>query len=78
MCRSGSEGHGRAATSTVAAAAAAQATKLARDMVTRYGMSDLLGPTSIDYEDGGRSLSSETRALVEQEVCQQVALPCFT
>jgi ATP-dependent metalloprotease len=37
-------------------------------MVTRYGMSDLLGPTSIDYEDGGRSLSSETRALVEQEV----------
>jgi len=62
----------------VAAAAAAQATKLARDMVTRYGMSDLLGPTSIDYEDGGRSLSSETRALVEQEVCQQVALPCFT
>ncbi|KAK9846627.1 hypothetical protein WJX81_007919 [Elliptochloris bilobata] len=45
-----------------------QATKLARDMVTRYGMSKLLGPTSIDYEDGGRSLSSETRSLVEQEV----------
>ena len=46
-----------------------QATKLARDMVTRYGMSELLGPTSIHYDDNGRSLSSETRALVEQEVC---------
>ena len=45
----------------------AQATKLARDMVTRYGMSDVLGLTSIDYEDG-RSLSGETRALVEREV----------
>ena len=44
-----------------------QATKLARDMVTRYGMSDALGCTSIDYEDG-RSLSGETRALVEKEV----------
>ena len=45
-----------------------QATKLARAMVTKYGMSALLGPTSIAYEDNGRSLSSETRAAVESEV----------
>ena len=44
-----------------------QATKLARAMVTKYGMSTSLGPTS--YEDNGRSsLSSETRAAVESEV----------
>ena len=45
-----------------------QATRLARAMVTRYGMSDLLGHISINYEDNGRSLSSETRAQVESEV----------
>lgn len=45
-----------------------QATRLARAMVTKYGMSDRLGQISINYEDDGRSLSSETRALVEAEV----------
>ncbi|PSC71547.1 ATP-dependent zinc metalloprotease FTSH mitochondrial [Micractinium conductrix] len=45
-----------------------QATRLARAMVTRYGMSDRVGQISINYEDDGRSLSSETRALVEEEV----------
>ncbi|KAK9842670.1 hypothetical protein WJX74_000435 [Apatococcus lobatus] len=45
-----------------------QATRLARAMVTRYGMSDLLGHISINYDDNGRSLSSETRAQVESEV----------
>jgi hypothetical protein len=48
---------------------AMQATKLARAMVTKYGMSSSLGPTAIAYEDNGRSLSSETRAAVESEVC---------
>lgn len=48
---------------------ALQATKLARAMVTKYGMSSSLGPTAIAYEDNGRSLSSETRAAVESEVC---------
>lgn len=42
-----------------------QATKLARDMVTRYGMSEKLGPTAIHYDDNG--LSGTTRSLVEQE-----------
>ena len=51
-----------------------QATKLARDMVTRYGMSDVLGCTSIDYEDG-RTLSGETRALVEKEVRSRASGP---
>lgn len=45
-----------------------QATRLARQMVTRYGMSSVLGQISIDYEDDGRSISSETRATVEDEV----------
>lgn len=45
-----------------------QATDLARQMVTKYGMSDVLGQVSIDYEDDGRSLSSETRSTVESEV----------
>ena len=44
-------------------------------MVTKYGMSSLLGPTSIAYEDNGRSLSSETRAAVEAEVCDRPSLP---
>ena len=38
-------------------------------MVTKYSMSELLGNVSIDYEDQGRSLSPETRAAVETEVC---------
>jgi ATP-dependent metalloprotease len=50
-----------------------QATRLARAMVTKYGMSDKLGNISIDYEDEGKSLSSETRALVEEEVKRLVS-----
>eukprot|EP00798_Chlamydomonas_sp_ICE-L_P010096 gene10096-7993_t len=45
-----------------------QATALARAMVTKYGMSSRLGQVSMDYEDDGRSMSSETRAIVEEEV----------
>ena len=41
-------------------------------MVTKYGMSDKVGNVSIDYDDDGRSLSSETRSAVEEEVRQ----PC--
>ena len=37
-------------------------------MVTRYGMSEVLGKVSVNYEDMGQSLSSETRAQVESEV----------
>lgn len=45
-----------------------QATALARAMVTKYGMSNKVGQVSLDYEDDGRSMSSETRAVVEEEV----------
>ncbi|KAG1655321.1 hypothetical protein FOA52_008233 [Chlamydomonas sp. UWO 241] len=45
-----------------------QATSLARAMVTKYGMSERLGQVALDYEDDGRSMSSETRAAVEAEV----------
>jgi ATP-dependent metalloprotease len=45
-----------------------QATALARAMVTKYGMSNKVGQVSLDYEDDGRSMSSETRQLVEDEV----------
>ena len=47
---------------------AVQATRLARAMVTRYGMSEVLGKVSVNYDDMGQSLSSETRAQVESEV----------
>ena len=45
-----------------------QATRLARAMVTRYGMSDAVGQVALSYDDGGINLSSETRAIVETEV----------
>jgi hypothetical protein len=49
-----------------------QATALARAMVTKYGMSSSVGQVSLDYEDDGRSISSETRALIEKEVRELV------
>uniref|UniRef100_A0A0D9V272 AAA+ ATPase domain-containing protein n=1 Tax=Leersia perrieri TaxID=77586 RepID=A0A0D9V272_9ORYZ len=45
-----------------------QATRLARAMVTKYGMSKQLGFVSYNYEDDGKSMSTETRLLIEQEV----------
>jgi len=45
-----------------------KATSLARQMVTRYGMSTEVGPVSHNYFDNGRSMSSETRLLIEKEV----------
>eukprot|EP00963_Diacronema_lutheri_P013809 scaffold2732_cov346-Pavlova_lutheri.AAC.6 len=45
-----------------------QATRLARAMVTKYGFSPALGLAAQDYEDDGKSMSSETRVLVENEV----------
>ncbi|EDQ90630.1 uncharacterized protein MONBRDRAFT_7044 [Monosiga brevicollis MX1] len=41
-----------------------QATKMARTMVTKYAMSDKVGPMMFDDED---VISNETRALIEQE-----------
>ncbi|XP_042385995.1 ATP-dependent zinc metalloprotease FTSH 5, mitochondrial-like isoform X4 [Zingiber officinale] len=45
-----------------------QATKLARAMVTKYGMSKLVGFVSHNYDDNGRSMSTETRLLIEEEI----------
>jgi len=45
-----------------------KATSLARQMVTKYGMSTEVGPVSHNYFDNGRSMSSETRLLIEKEV----------
>ncbi|GAU31319.1 hypothetical protein TSUD_315290 [Trifolium subterraneum] len=45
-----------------------QATSLAREMVTKYGMSTEVGPVTHNYYDNGRSMSSETRLLIEKEV----------
>ncbi|XP_039030352.1 ATP-dependent zinc metalloprotease FTSH 4, mitochondrial-like isoform X2 [Hibiscus syriacus] len=44
------------------------ATKLARSMVTKYGMSKEVGLATHSYNDDGQSLSSETRHLIEKEV----------
>ncbi|KAM7256410.1 hypothetical protein ACFE04_012151 [Oxalis oulophora] len=45
-----------------------QATKLARQMVTKYGMSNEVGLVTHDYDDQGKSMSTETRLLIEKEV----------
>ncbi|EPS69721.1 hypothetical protein M569_05043, partial [Genlisea aurea] len=45
-----------------------QATKLARAMVTKYGMSKAVGVVAHNYEDNGKSMSTETRQLIEREV----------
>jgi ATP-dependent metalloprotease len=37
-------------------------------MVTKYGMSTEVGPVIHNYHDNGRSMSSETRLLIENEV----------
>ncbi|KAL9330736.1 hypothetical protein ACSQ67_000346 [Phaseolus vulgaris] len=47
-----------------------QATSLARVMVTKYGMGSEVGLVTHDYKDDGRSMSSETRLLIEKEVKQ--------
>ncbi|KAL2545001.1 ATP-dependent zinc metalloprotease FTSH 4 [Forsythia ovata] len=45
-----------------------QATNLARAMVTKYGMSKQVGVVTHDYNDDGKSMSTGTRLLIEQEV----------
>ncbi|KAL8244727.1 hypothetical protein R6Q59_010985 [Mikania micrantha] len=45
-----------------------QATRLAREMVTKYGMSKEIGVVAHDYDDHGKSMSTETRLLIEKEV----------
>ncbi|KAI3756045.1 hypothetical protein L1987_55858 [Smallanthus sonchifolius] len=45
-----------------------QATHLARTMVTKYGMSKQVGVVAHDYDDDGKSMSTETRLLIEKEV----------
>ncbi|GFZ08507.1 FTSH protease 4 [Actinidia rufa] len=45
-----------------------QATTLARAMVTKYGMSKQVGLVAHNYDDNGKSMSTETRLLIEEEV----------
>jgi ATP-dependent metalloprotease len=45
-----------------------QATALARMMVTKYGMGKHAGLVSYNYDDDGKSMSTETRLVIEQEV----------
>ncbi|KAJ0770336.1 putative peptidase M41, AAA+ ATPase domain, ATPase, AAA-type, core, peptidase, FtsH [Helianthus annuus] len=45
-----------------------QATRLAREMVTKYGMSKEIGVVAHNYDDNGKSMSTETRLLIEKEV----------
>ncbi|KAK6927271.1 LOW QUALITY PROTEIN: ATPase, AAA-type, core [Dillenia turbinata] len=45
-----------------------QATILARAMVTKYGMSKEVGLVTHYYNDNGKSMSTETRLIIEKEV----------
>ncbi|KAJ4833792.1 ATP-dependent zinc metalloprotease FTSH 4, mitochondrial [Turnera subulata] len=45
-----------------------QATSLARAMVTKFGMSKEVGVVTHNYDDNGKSMSTETRLLIEKEV----------
>lgn len=45
-----------------------QATSIARAMVTKYGMSKQVGLVTHNYDDNGKSMSTETRLLIEKEV----------
>ncbi|XP_058073973.1 ATP-dependent zinc metalloprotease FTSH 5, mitochondrial-like isoform X1 [Magnolia sinica] len=45
-----------------------QATSMARAMVTKYGMSEEVGLVSHNYNDNGKSMSTETRLIIEKEV----------
>ncbi|KAK1375788.1 FtsH-like protease [Heracleum sosnowskyi] len=45
-----------------------QATNLARAMVTKFGMSKQVGVVTHNYDDNGKSMSTETRLLIEEEV----------
>lgn len=45
-----------------------QATSLARAMVTKFGMSKQVGVVTHNYDDNGKSMSTETRLLIEKEV----------
>lgn len=45
-----------------------KATSLARAMVTKYGMSKQVGVVTHNYDDNGKSMSTETRLLIEKEV----------
>uniref|UniRef100_A0A7I4AIJ4 Peptidase M41 domain-containing protein n=1 Tax=Physcomitrium patens TaxID=3218 RepID=A0A7I4AIJ4_PHYPA len=44
----------------------AQAPRLAREMVTKYGMSKAVGVVAHNYEDDGKLMSTETSLLVER------------
>ncbi|KAK6912824.1 Peptidase M41 [Dillenia turbinata] len=45
-----------------------QATNLARAMVTKYGMSKEVGLVTHNYLDDGKSMSTDTRLVIEKEV----------
>eukprot|EP00898_Chlorokybus_atmophyticus_P007018 jgi/Chlat1/7317/Chrsp58S06883 len=50
----------------------AQATRIARQMVTKYGMSRTLGLVEYDYDDASSHTSTQTRQVIEQEVRELV------
>ncbi|KAF2304336.1 hypothetical protein GH714_030176 [Hevea brasiliensis] len=45
-----------------------QATNLAKAMISKYGMSKEVGVVTHNYDDNGKSMSTETRLLIEKEV----------
>ena len=58
---------GEAEVTTGASSDLQHATRLARDMVTKYGMSKKVGNIAHDYDENGLIISSETRQMIEDE-----------
>jgi cell division protease FtsH len=50
-----------------------QVARVARQMVTRFGMSDRLGPVALGRSQGGMFLGRDTAAAIDEEVSQLVA-----
>lgn len=60
--------YGKNMVTTGAASDFTNATAIARSMVTRYGMSDLVGPLVINSDEEYERLSPETKSMIDQEI----------
>jgi ATP-dependent metalloprotease len=60
--------YGREMVTTGASSDFANATAIARSMVTKYGMSDVIGPLTVQSDEEYDRLSADTKMLIDQEI----------